>query len=254
MHPAIPHLVDVQEIDLKIAGLKSALEALPQKVRALDAKLAGARDEVTAAKNAQTENLKERKKLDLDAAQWKERARKYRDQTSAVKTNEAYKALLQEIANAEAEAAKAEDRELEIMMAGDDLDRRVKAAEARLREAESSVAVEREQMQSQGVEQKKQLEAALAERERAIAPVPEDLRELYSRVAKRHNGIAMARVRFDQCGGCGLRVLPHVVQMLHREENDEIFRCENCGLILYSFEPMTAAAPPSDSAAAGGAS
>ena len=254
MHPAIPHLVDVQEIDHRVAGLKSALEALPRKVRELDAKLAGARDEVAAAKNAQTENLTQRRKLDLDAEQWKDRARKYRGQTSAVKTNEAYKALLQEIANAEAEAAKAEDRELEIMMAGDEVDRRLKAAETRLREAESSVAAERRSMHEQGKERETQLEAALAERERAMAPVPEDLRDLYARVAKRHNGEAMSRVRFDQCGGCGLRVLPYVIQMLHREDNDEIFRCENCGLILYSFEPMTAAAPPSDSAAAGSAS
>lgn len=254
MHPAIPHLVEVQEIDQRIAGLKSALDALPRKVRELEAKLAGARDDVAAAKAAQTENLKERKKLELDVAQWKDRARKYRGQTAAVKTNEAYKALLQEIANAEAEASKAEDRELEIMMAGDDLDRRVKAAEARLREAEASVAADRRQMQEQATQQKKVLEDAIAKRERAIAPVPEDLRDLYERVAKRHNGTAMSRVRFDQCGGCGLRVLPHVVQMLEREDNDEIFRCENCGLILYSFEPMAAAAPPSDTAAAGSVS
>ncbi len=253
MHPAIPHLVDVQEIDHRIAGLKSALDALPQKIRELDARLSDARSDLAVAKAAQTENLKERKKLELDVAQWKDRARKYRDQTVAVKTNEAYKALLQEIASAEAEASKAEDRELEAMMAADDLERRLKAAEARLREAESAVAAERRLLQEQAAREKKALEDAAAERERAIAPVPEDLRELYARVAKRHNGTAMSRVRFDQCGGCGLRVLPHVVQMLQREDNTEIFRCENCGLILYSFEPMAAAAPPSDTAAAGGA-
>jgi len=254
MHPAIPHLVDVQEIDLKIAGLKNTLESLPQKIREMDAKLAGARADVANAKAAQTENLKERKKFELDVAQWKDRAGKYRDQTAAVKTNEAYKALLHEIANAEAEAAKAEDRELEVMMAGDDLDRRLKAAETRLREAEATVAAERQQTEAQGAETKQRLESALAERDRAMARVPEDLRDLYARIVKRHNGIAMARVRFDQCGGCGLRVLPHVVQMLHRDDNEELFRCENCGLILYSLEPMTASAPPSDAAAAGNAS
>ena len=43
--------------------------------------------------------------------------------------------------------------------------------------------------------------AALAERERMAAPVPEDLLELYIRIAKRHNGTAMAQVRDDQCRG-----------------------------------------------------
>src|SRR5215469_5905386 len=152
MHRAIPHLIDVQAIDQQIAALRAELEALPKRIRDADAKLAGARAAVAAAKEAHANNLKERKKLDLDVAQWKDRARKYRDQTGAVKTNEAYKALLHEIANAESEAAKAEDAELEVMMAGDDLDRRVKSAEARLRESEAEVAADRQKMETQGAE------------------------------------------------------------------------------------------------------
>jgi len=240
MHRAIPHLIDVQAIDQQIAALKADLEALPKRIRDADAKLAGARAAVAAAKEALANNTKERKKLELDAGQWKERARKYRDQTAAVKTNEAYKALLHEIANAEAEAGKAEDAELEIMMAGDELGRRLKSAEAQLREDEAAIAAERKQMEAQAAEQKKQLEAALAKREQAIAPVPEDLRVLYDRVAKRHHGVAMARVRDDQCKGCGLRVLPHVIQALQLDGNEEVFRCESCGMILYTLEPILA--------------
>jgi uncharacterized protein len=253
MHPAIPHLIDVQAIDQQVAALKADLEALPKRIRELDAKFAGRSAAVASAKEALANNLKQRKKLDLDVGQWKERARKYRDQTGAVKTNEAYKALLQEIANAEAEAAKAEDAELEIMMTGDELDRRFRSAEADLREAEAAVAADRKKMEQQGMEQKKQLETAIAAREKAIAPVPEDLRVLYDRVAKRHNGIALARVRDDQCQGCGLRILPHVVQMLHREEDEEVFRCESCGLILYSLEPIIAQPPSSPGSTAASA-
>jgi uncharacterized protein len=253
MHPAIPHLIDVQAIDQQVAALKADLEALPKRIRELDAKFAGRSAAVASAKEALANNLKQRKKLDLDVGQWKERARKYRDQTGAVKTNEAYKALLQEIANAEAEAAKAEDAELEIMMTGDELDRRFRSAEADLREAEAAVAADRKKMEQQGMEQKKQLETAIAAREKAIAPVPEDLRVLYDRVAKRHNGIALARVRDGQCQGCGLRILPHVVQMLHREEDEEVFRCESCGLILYSLEPIIAQPPSSPGSTAASA-
>jgi predicted nucleic acid-binding Zn-ribbon protein len=249
MHPAIPHLVDVQAIDQEMAALKAELESLPKRIREAEVKLAGERAGVAAAKEGHTSNAKERKKLELDAGQWKERARKYRDQTAAVKTNEAYKALLHEIANAEAEAAKAEEAQLEIMMAGDELDRRVKSTEARLREAETAIAAERKQMETRAVEQKKQLDAALMKREQAIAPVPEDLRVLYERIAKRHNGTAMARVRDDQCKGCGLRVLPHVIQALQIDDNEEVYRCESCGLILYTLEPIPAK-PATDSGGA----
>ena len=92
------------------------------------------------------------------------------------------------------------------------------------------------------------LGAALAERERAIALVPEDLRDLYARIARRHHGTALAQVRDGQCRGCGMRVLPHTLQQLLRDDNEELFRCESCGMILYSLEPIPALNPENSSA------
>ena len=239
MHPAIPRLIELQRVDHQIAVLRAELENFPKRIREADTKLAGARADVAAAREAHTASVAERKKLEFDAQQWKDRARKYRDQSGAVKTNEAYKALQHEIANAEAEVAKAEDRQLEVMMAGEESDRRVKMGEARLKEAEQAVAAERKEIETQQAEKKKQLEAALAERELTLAPIPEDLRELYARIAKRHNGTALAEARDGQCRGCGMRILPHIYEDLRHERNEEIYRCENCGLILYSLEPLT---------------
>lgn len=243
MHPAIPHLIELQRVDHEIAALRAELEAFPKRIREADAKLSGARAEVAAAKEAHTHGATERKKLEFDVQQWKDRARKYRDQSGAVKTNESFKALQHEIANAEAEVAKAEDLQLDVMMAGEELERRVKMTESRLKEAEQTVAAERKEIQAQGAEKKKHLDGVVAERERIIAPVPEDLRELYARIAKRHNGTAMAEARDGQCRGCGMRVLPHILQELRTETNEELFRCESCGLILYTLEPIPVANP-----------
>ena len=137
--------------------------------------------------------------------------------------------------------AKSDDRQLEVMMAAEEVERRVKIAESRLKDTEQAVAAERKEIQSQGTEKKKHLEAATAEREKIIAPVPEELRELYARIAKRHNGTAMAEARDGQCRGCGMRVLPHILQVLRSETNEEVFRCESCGLILYTLEPIPVA-------------
>ncbi len=241
MHPAIPRLIDLQTIDLKIAEFRAQLEAFPKRIMALDHKLTDARTAVASAKEAQVNSLKERKKFELDVEQWKERARKYRDQSGAVKTNEAYKALQHEIANAEAEVSKAEDRQLELMMGSEEIDARFRHADADLKEAEKSVAGDRKEVEVQYGAKKKELAAALAEREKAVTPIPEDMLVLYDRVAKRHNGHALAQVKDGQCKGCGLRVLPHTLQLLTQDHDDEeVFRCESCGLILYSLEPLTA--------------
>jgi predicted nucleic acid-binding Zn-ribbon protein len=238
MHPAIPHLIELQRVDHQIAALRAELESFPKRIRDAESQLVAAREGVASAKEAQTQIVAERKKFEFEAQQWKDRAKKYREQSGAVKTNEAYKALQHEIANAEAEVAKADDKQLEVMMAAEEVERKVKIAEARLKEAEQAVAAERKEIQAQGTEKKKQLEAAMAEHEKIIAPVPEDLRELYTRIAKRHNGTAMAEARDGQCRGCGMRVLPHILQELATETNEEVYRCESCGLILYTLEPI----------------
>jgi predicted nucleic acid-binding Zn-ribbon protein len=238
MHSAIPHLIELQRVDHLIGTVRAAIETFPKRVKEADAKLSGARAAVAAAKEGLVNSQKERKKFELDVQQWKDRAKKYRDQSGAVKTNEAYKALQHEIANAEAEVAKAEDAQLEVMMVGEEAERRVRHAEANLKEDETAVTKEKKEIEALQAEKKKLLESLLAERERALAPIPEDLRELYARIAKRHNGSGLAEARDGQCRGCGMRVLPHTLQELRRDPNEEIYRCESCGLILYTLEPV----------------
>ena len=238
MHPAIPQLVELQRIDQNLAVLRADLEGMPKRLREADAKLNGARTAVTTAKEAHTQALTQRKKLELDVEQWKERAKKYRAQGSSVKTNEAYKALQQEITHAEAEVTQAEDRVLEQMMTIEELERRVKHFEADLREAEQGVSADKKQIEARFAEEKQKWIAASAERAEIEKKVPEDLRELYTRISKKHPGSAMAEARGEQCRACGMRVLPHTLQLLKSETDEEVFRCEGCGRILYSLEPI----------------
>jgi predicted nucleic acid-binding Zn-ribbon protein len=238
MHPAIGQLQDLQQLDQTIAALQSDLAGLPKRMRDADAQLTGARAAVTNAKTAQAHAVSERKKFELDVVQWKDRAKKYRDQSASVKTNEAYKALQHEIANAEAEAGQAEDRVLGKMMAIEEAEARTRHFEADLKEAERGIAAEKKLIEAQYGDEKKKLEAALAKRNELAQKIPEGLLELYTRIAKRLPSSVMAEVRDHQCKGCGMRVLPHTIQMLKDNVDEEVFRCETCGRILYTLEPI----------------
>jgi len=244
MHPAIPQLLELQRLDQLIAALRADLDTLPKRMRDADAKLSGARSAVAAAKETHSQAQTQRRKFEGEVEQCRERAKKYRAQSSSVKTNEAYKALQHEIALAEAEASKAEDLVLEHMMSIEEAERRAKRVDAELKEAEQGVAADKKQIETQYGDEKKKLAAATAERDELAKKVPEDLLELYTRVSKRHPGSALAEVRNEQCKGCGMRVLPHVIQVLATETNEEVFRCETCGCILFTLEPIPHAAPP----------
>src|SRR5713226_10116382 len=172
MHPDIKRLIELQALDLRLAELRALVTEFPKRLAQVDARVAAARQQLTAAKEALTTSLKDRKKYELDVEQWKEKARKYRDQSYEVKTNEAYKALQHEIQNAEAEMAKAEDRLLDRMMAGEEFERQVKAAERSLKDIEAAAQADRRAVQAEQASVQKEVEKDAAEREQAVAAVP----------------------------------------------------------------------------------
>lgn len=223
--------------------MRAELEGMPKRLREADAKLEGNRAAVVSAKDTLTQALAQRKKLELDAQQWKDRAKKYREQSGSVKTNEAYKALQHEIANAEAEAGKSEDSVIEQMMAVEEAERRVKRTEADLKEAEKAISAEKTDIEGKFAEKKKSWQTTTAERNALAKRVAPNMLELYERVAKKHPGSALSQARDGQCKSCGLRVLPHTVQLLESDTDEELFRCESCGRILYSLEPIPHATP-----------
>src|SRR5271170_6793476 len=136
-------LLELQSVDLRLNDVRTRLAAFPKKVAEVDARVAAAKTDLDQSKASQLATIKDRKKYELDVEQWKERVRKYKDQTSQIKTNEAYKALQREVEMAEAEIAKAEDRLLEQMVAGEEYDRRIKASEKTLKEVEIVAAGQR---------------------------------------------------------------------------------------------------------------
>jgi predicted nucleic acid-binding Zn-ribbon protein len=252
MHPAIPLLLELQKTDNEIAALRANLEAAPKRIRENDAKLNGARTAIASAKDALAQIAAARKKTEFEVSEWRERTKKFRGQTSAVKTNEAYKALLHEIANAEAETAKLEDTQLEQMMSAEESEKNVKAAEAALRESEQTIAAERKDIENRAREVNRKMLADIAAREKIAAQIPDEVISVYNRAAKRHHGVALAEAVNEQCRGCGMRLLPHTYQEIYRPENHEILTCETCGCILYAAEPAAPAAPnqnPSSAAA-----
>jgi len=243
MHPDLKHLIELQRLDLQLIGLREQLGVFPKRLAEVEKRLEAARAELAAAKEALTNSLKDRKKYELDVEQWKERARKYKDQVYEIKSNEAYKALQHEIQNAEEEIAKAEDRLLERMVAGEEYERQVKAAEKTLKEVEAATQADRARLQGEQAEIQKQFDQMSAERARALAAVPDELLDHYNRIARKHAGIALAEVRDETCTMCRVRVRPHVFQEMRRQDSQEIFHCESCTRILYYIEG-TSSPPP----------
>lgn len=249
MQKVLQDLLDLQSVDGRLREIRARLAAFPKKIAESDARIAAAKADLETSKASQLATIKDRKKYELDVEQWKERVRKYKDQTSQVRTNEAYKALLQEVQLAEDEIAKAEDRLLEQMVAGEEFDRRVKASEKTLKEVEDVARAAHTKIEADKASAEKELAALEAERSRVAADVPENLLDHYDRIVKKHRGVALAEVVEEKCGACGMRVRPHVFQEMRRTGSEEMFHCETCTRILYYIEPDVPGGPPGNPAA-----
>jgi uncharacterized protein len=255
MHPTLKSLVELQEEDVRLLELRAQLAKFPKRLAEMDAQLAAARGEVEKTKTAQLAAVKGRKKFELDAEQCKERIRKFKDQSSQVKTNEAYKALLHEIEMAEQDLARSEDKLLEEMVAAEEFDRQIKIAERTQKETETVVRAEREVAEREWAALQMQTDERETHRKALVAACSEDKLDHYIRIAKRHGGIALAQVREqgnDQaCAMCGVRILPHVFEDIRKMETEELIHCETCTRILYYIAP---AAAPKTTATADGTS
>jgi len=239
---ALQKLLELQSVDVRLNEVRARLAAFPKKLADADARAASAKAEVNQSKAAQLASFKDRKKYELDVEQWKEKVRKYRDQTSQVKTNEAYKALQHEVQMAEAEIANAEDRLLEQMVSGEEYDRRIKSSEKALQEVEDVVRAQRAKMEADKAVAERSLAELTSERGAIVAEIPENLLDHYDRIARKHNGVALAEVRDEKCSACGMIVRPHVFQEMRRINTEEMFHCETCTRIIYYVEhPVSAA-------------
>jgi len=235
MHSDLNKLIDLQQVDTRVAALKVEVAALPAEVRQIEAKLAGSKARVEAAQAAIKADESARRKHESEIQDQQQRISKYRDQSLNVKTNQEYKALLSEIEQAESEIRRLEDKILEIMVAADTRKEELKQAEAALKADTAENEREKEHARLQTAEDEKELAQLSAQRRELRANVNDDTLRHYDRVMKlRHS--ALSAVHDDQmCSVCRVILRPQVYQDVVKGE--EMVYCDSCQRILYFVPP-----------------
>src|SRR6185295_7892897 len=105
-----------------------------------------------------------RKKLEGEVSGLEAKISKYREQMLSVKSNEEYKALQKEIEHAQSAIRKVEDGILNLMMAAENIQAEIKAAEAQLKADQQLVNQERKVLEAENQKDVSALEAYLQER------------------------------------------------------------------------------------------
>src|SRR5437660_1317732 len=146
MNPDLEKLIELEKADREIARLTDEVAALPKRVAAIEEKLADDKAAVEHAKAAIKSNEATRRKLEAEIQAAQQKIIKYREQSSSVKTNDEYRALMHEIEFTEKQVSAAEDKILELMIALEAQEKALKAAEADLKV--EAAEVEREKSEA----------------------------------------------------------------------------------------------------------
>ena len=233
MLPDIENLIALQAADREILRLKEEIAALPKRVAAIEQKLAGTKTSLEKAREAIKADEANRRKYESAIKDVQQKISKYRDQSLDVKTNEQYRALLQEIQFAEQEVRINEDKILELMVNAEVREKSVKAAEAELKAETAEIEKEKVAARQRTAEDEKQLAEWTEKRESARSAVNADLLRQYDRVA-RHRGTGISEARDHKCMACQVMLRPQTYNEVR--SGTQMVSCDSCQRILY-YDP-----------------
>lgn len=238
MHPDLKTVIELQQLDTRIAELNAQIDALPSQIQTLETQL---HEFIHAHEERQqrlAKNQKERRDLENEIKAIQARIAKHKDQLYEVKTNEQYKAMLKEIEGEEGNIRSFEDQILEKMIEAEQLEKLIRDAASRLEAEKARVAGEVEHLKSlrqTDLEERERLQGQRGQDQAAVTP---QVLEHYERVRKGRRGLAVAAVRDGLCTACNVLLRPQLYN--EARANLAVITCENCSRILYYVEPSAA--------------
>jgi predicted nucleic acid-binding Zn-ribbon protein len=233
MNSDLEKLRELQQLDLNITALKTEVAAIPKRVQQIETKLSSAKKRVEDAKNAVKANELARRNHEHEIQGENNKIIKFREQSSSVKTNDQYRALLSEIDHAEKSIRGHEDKILDAMVELDVLNAEVKASEVALKAETAVNEGEKSQAQAEGKQKEQQLAERQKHRTELRAAIDEGVLTTYDRVAK-GRGTGLAEARGQRCMGCQVMLRPQVWQDIVNSEGTQ--QCSSCSRIMY-YDP-----------------
>jgi hypothetical protein len=237
MNPLLASLVALQSLDTAADTARRRLAELPAAEQALADEVARVAATVDAVKTKLAESQTARRQFEKDVAAVDARLARFSDHKAAVKTNQEYTALLHEISTAQAEKTAVEDQILVRMEESENLARDQKAAEAVLAQTKREADEKRAAITKERTTLDAEVTRLTDQRKGEVAGVDARGLATYEQLLKGRRGIAVAKMVGESCTACHVRLRPHFVQQIRR--NEGLVQCESCQRILY-FEPPVA--------------
>lgn len=224
-------LIVLQEKDLALDAVRRQAEEVPVKIGGQQALIAGLKTELENSKKALTDLQLAKKQKELDLETHENQIKKHNAELNAVKSNDAYKALLAEIENAKKANSQLENDILEIMEKIEAENAASKTKEKELKQKEAEIQAVIKCFEDELA--KLQAEAAKLEADRAeyAKGIPPEVLKKYDWIRESREGVAVVGIEGENCCGCHIQLRPQLVNEVCKGQ--DFVYCDSCSRILF---------------------
>lgn len=234
MNNQLQKLIELQAIDREILEFDRILAAVPGQIRSGQAEMDAITKELNDAREVIADMKKSNKQLEADVQAENDHMAKIKTKLTAVKTNKEYSAILTEVESVKEKVSAFEDKELEVMESLEEKAGELPAIEARFKEEENNFKEYKAKKEAEAERVKREREIVIGKRQGILDTIEPKRLELYNKILKRNDGVAVVAVRESMCQGCFHRLRPQVV--IDVKIGEDIVECAHCYRFLYWVE------------------
>ena len=233
MKEQLSYLIELQKLDLIISRIIVKKSELPEKIVKMDEEFAVFVKSMEESKKKFEELNKLQSEKEDKLKRGIDNIKKTKDRLLEVKTNKEYQAILKEIETMEKKNSEIED---EIISGLDQVDH----MRTEVRQKEKEFETRRSQYEKEKIKMEKeisQLDRDLHDAEEGTNALRKQIRDellkRYETIKGRRNGVAVASVWKEVCGGCHMNIPPQMYIELQR--SSDLLTCPNCNRIVYWY-------------------
>ncbi len=228
---ALAVLVALQEKDCVLDELRRKTDAFPEEIQKRKQDFEDLRREAEERKKGvmQLQMLKKNKEMELETCE--NEIRKHNLELNSIKSNDAYKALLNEIAAGKKRSSDIETEILELMDRVEQSAKSSQAIDLEVKQKEKEMQADVSRLEEEHKSMQAKVSAAEQERASALAVVPDAVLKQYEHIRDVREGVALAAVEGETCGGCNMLLRPALINEVFK--GNDLVCCDSCSRILY---------------------
>lgn len=229
----IEDVLALQETDLRVRRLLQRKQMLPVEKKKLEKELNEALAQLKTSKEMSSKTEMEIKQVESDIKQENDTIQKLQGQSTMIKKNDEYKAMLSEISRHKANISKLETKEIGLLDEIEGIKKQMADAEKVFKLKEREIKEQLEELEELEEELEEEVERMQPKRDEQAGKVDGEVMSLYNRLFKRGKGQPMVPVHNGNCGNCHLKLTP---QTINETRKEGLVFCENCTHLLYMPE------------------